>query len=139
MIVDRFPMHVEEGQDEDQILFPSYHEAGYFDKIAGVPALTPSGDDRTALPAWKCISEASFLTESTRTAVDDTAIRKEAREHVDYLAHDWTEDELSASWRSIVSKQTVHNNSQRLENASWRAWMKAKYRLKTVAPETLEW
>lgn len=132
-------MHIEEGQDEDQILFPSYHEEGYFDKIAGVPALTPSGDARTALPAWKRTSEASFLTESTRTVVDDTAIRKEPREHVDYLSHDWTEDELSASWRSIVSKQTVDNNSRRLENASWRAWMKAKYRLKTVAPETLEW
>ena len=138
MIVDRFPIYGGE-EEEDQILFPSYHEAGYFDRIVDVPALTPTSDFFTALPALKGMSEVSLLTEPTRTAVDDTAIRKEPHAHVDYLSHDWTEDDLSSSWRSIVSKQAIQSNSQRLENASWRAWMKAKYRLKTVAPETLGW
>lgn len=135
MIMDRFPLH----EEEDQILFPSYHEVGYFDRIVDIPNFLPNGDLSTALPALKGISECSLPTEPTRTAVDDTAIRKEPHAHVDYLSHDWTEEDLSSSWRSIVSKQAVHSNSQRLENASWRAWMKAKYGLKTVAPETLDW
>ncbi len=139
MLLDRFPLHTDEEQEEDQILFPFYHEVGYFDQIVDFPALTPAGDLYTALPALKGILEASLLTEPTRTVVDDTAIRTEPCEHVDYLSHDWTEDDLSASWRSIVTKQAIHSNSRRLENASWRAWMKAKYRLKTVAPETLDW
>ena len=139
MILDRFTLHGEEEDEEDQILFPSYHKAGYFDLIADVPAYVPSADFSTVLPAMIGISDAGLLTEPTRTAADDTAIRKEPHGHVDYLSHDWTEEDLSSSWRSIVSKQAVHSNSQRLENASWRAWMKAKYRLRTVAPETLDW
>lgn len=131
-------MRIDEDQ-EDQILFPSYHEAAYFDRIIDVPGLTPAGDLSTTLPALKGISEARLLTEPTTTVVDDTAIRKEPREHVDYLSHDWTEDDLSASWRSIVTKQAIHSNNRRLENASWRAWMKAKYGLKTLAPEILDW
>jgi hypothetical protein len=30
-------------------------------------------------------------------------------------------------------------NAARLENASWRTWLKAKNNLKTVSPETLNW
>jgi hypothetical protein len=30
-------------------------------------------------------------------------------------------------------------NSIRLENAVWRAWVKAKNNLKTISPETLDW
>jgi hypothetical protein len=72
-------------------------------------------------------------------AEDDTAVRDEPTRHVDYLSHDWKEEDIWKSWRYMVGKRKVYSNSARLENASWRPWTKAKYRLRTVSPETLTW
>ncbi|KAI3328887.1 hypothetical protein HD806DRAFT_519256 [Xylariaceae sp. AK1471] len=72
-------------------------------------------------------------------AEDDTAVKHRPTQHVDYLSHDWREEDIWSSWRYITSKRGEFANAPRLENASWRTWMKAKYRLKTVSPETLNW
>lgn len=73
------------------------------------------------------------------TAGDDTAIQTEPTRHVDYLSHNWKEEDIWSSWRHIVAKRKVYSNSPRLENASWRTWAKSKNHLKTVSPETLNW
>jgi len=70
---------------------------------------------------------------------DDTCVRNEPSRHVDYLSHDWREEDIWASWRYMVGKRNVHSNSARLENASWRTWAKKKYRLKTVSADKLNW
>jgi hypothetical protein len=70
---------------------------------------------------------------------DDTAIRHEPSQHVDYLSHEWEEEDIWSSWRHIVSKRRIYGERSRLENASWRTWAKSKYKLKTVSPETLNW
>src|SRR5690606_549816 len=44
-----------------------------------------------------------------------------------------------SSWRYIVAHRKDHVNAARLENASWRTWIKAKNNLQTVSPETLNW
>jgi hypothetical protein len=72
-------------------------------------------------------------------AEDDTAVKHQPTQHVDYLSHNWKEEDIWSSWRYITSKRGEFTNSQRLENASWRTWMKAKYSLRTVSPETLNW
>jgi hypothetical protein len=72
-------------------------------------------------------------------AEDDTAVKHRPTQHVDYLSHDWREEDIWSSWRYITSRRGEFANAPRLENASWRTWMKAKYRLKTVSPETLNW
>lgn len=72
-------------------------------------------------------------------AEDDTAVTHRPTQHVDYLSHNWREEDIWSSWRYIISKRSDFANAPRLENASWRTWMKAKYRLKTVSPETLNW
>ncbi|PGH11808.1 hypothetical protein AJ80_06966 [Polytolypa hystricis UAMH7299] len=74
-----------------------------------------------------------------RTAGDDNSIESEPTRHVDYLAHDWEEEDIWSSWRYVVSKRTAYNNSTRLENAAWRSWAKCKYQLGTVPPESLDW
>jgi hypothetical protein len=61
------------------------------------------------------------------------------RSHVDYLSHDWQEEEIWAAWRHIVSQREVYGRSSRVENAAWRSWAKVKYRLELVSPETLNW
>ncbi|KAI5789134.1 hypothetical protein EDC01DRAFT_616914 [Geopyxis carbonaria] len=70
---------------------------------------------------------------------DDSVVREEPSRHVDYLSHDWKEEDIWASWRYMVTKRKVYSNSARLENASWRTWTKKKYNLKTVSPEKLNW
>lgn len=79
------------------------------------------------------------LSEMPRSAGDDSAIEVEPTRHVDYLSHNWAEEEIWSSWRYVVSRRKEYNNSLRLENASWRTWMKSKYGLKTVSPDELNW
>lgn len=75
----------------------------------------------------------------TPTVADDTAVKMEPKQHVDYLSHDWREEDIWSSWRHIVSQRRVYGQRSRLENASWRTWAKSKYQLRTVSPETLNW
>jgi hypothetical protein len=72
-------------------------------------------------------------------AEDDTAVRNPPSRYVDYLSHDWEEEDIWSSWKHIESKRNVYDNSARLQNALWRTWTRSKYRLKTVFPETLNW
>lgn len=75
---------------------------------------------------------------------DDNDITFEPRNRVDYFSYDWTDREIIKSWRYVVDrKKTIEHNSRiensRLENASWRTWARAKYGLKTVTPESINW
>lgn len=70
---------------------------------------------------------------------DDTAVKPQPTRHVDYLSHDWKEEEIWSSWRHIVAKRGELDNWERLENASWRTWMQAQQRLRTINPDKLNW
>ncbi|GAA6002495.1 hypothetical protein JCM10207_001150 [Rhodosporidiobolus poonsookiae] len=58
---------------------------------------------------------------------------------VDYLSHDWAEDDVWTSWKAMTRHKAEIANGVRLENASWRTWAKQRGKLKTVSPETLNW
>jgi hypothetical protein len=59
---------------------------------------------------------------------------------VDYLSHEWTkEDDIWTSWKVMSKQKNELANGKRLENASWRTWVKQKYNLKTVNPQKLNW
>lgn len=77
--------------------------------------------------------------EFSEHAEDDTAVKVKPSRQVDYLSHDWKEEDIWSSWRYIISRRGEYANSARLENASWRTWMKSKNNLRTVSPETLNW
>lgn len=126
-------------------MFPLYDDGGYYEEMVdadltssleppGLDVATKSASDSAlAKPAYPQNSDAK------PTAGDDTAIEDEPTRHVDYLSHNWKEEDIWASWRHIVAKRKAYSNSPRLENASWRTWAKSKYQLKTVSPETLNW
>jgi len=131
--------------EDDGIIFPSYDDDSLYTEIEnseppssltspGPPAVTHSASDT-------CLSKPRHadVLALQPLAGDDTAIETEPTRHVDYLSHNWKEEDIWASWRHIVTKRTVYANSPRLENASWRTWAKSKYRLKTVSPEALNW
>ena len=130
-----------EEEDVDEISFPSYYtgdvlggthdneldEEDGFDSEPKSNAPTP--DIPTPLDEGDAIA----------TPVDDLDVKREPSRQVDYLSHDWKEEDIWSSWRHVVAQRKRFNNSSRLENASWRTWTKQKYGLKTVSPETLNW
>lgn len=138
--------------DEDQLEFPSYEDDVPFEKHGkqGIyykqlenlePPLSPplasstvsNSNSVSPLPSRPQTPE---LVEPPK---DDTAVRRQPSRHVDYLSHNWKEEDIWLSWKHIVSKRGHYCNSARLENASWRTWIKSKNKLKTVSPETLNW
>lgn len=135
----------EQCQTEEDIVFPSYGDGGYCNEvedseppsspISPSPIVMTHSASDTSLSKPGC-SDSSY---AQPTAGDDSAIESEPTRHVDYLSHNWKEEDIWSSWRHIVSKRNVYSNGARLENASWRTWAKSKYRLKTVSPEKLNW
>lgn len=113
--------------DNDDILFPDY--SGYH---------TPTPEELEPPPSpYTGTSEDPYTPDVP--AADDTAVGIQPTRHVDYLSHEWREEDIWSSWKHIVSNRDGFTNSARLENASWRTWIKAKYNLKTISPETLNW
>ena len=126
-------------------MFPSYDDRNYYDE-AEDPEPPASPELSVHDVRIKSISNESLIArtfpeafEAQPAAGDDTAISREPTRHVDYLSHNWKEEDIWSSWRHIVAKRKAYSNSPRLENASWRTWAKSKYKLKTVSPETLNW
>ncbi|KAF9633658.1 hypothetical protein BFW01_g4552 [Lasiodiplodia theobromae] len=123
--------------DDEAIAFPSYDIDGRQDDDNSSKADTyptpPSGSDSIIS------TNTSSTPEPLPVSEDDSAIKPEPTRHVDYLSHDWREEDIWSSWRHITTNRKTYGQRSRLENASWRTWAKAKYRLRTVSPETLNW
>ncbi|OTB06613.1 hypothetical protein M426DRAFT_9391 [Hypoxylon sp. CI-4A] len=131
-------------QPEDSIYLPAFEHNPYFGPLEDLepPPSPRTGDSYTVSPTDPDSSANTSRPDSPDSldrAEDDTAVERHPTQHVDYLSHDWREEDIWSSWRYIVSKRREYSNGPRLENASWRTWMKAKYKLKTVTPETLNW
>ncbi|KAH6982394.1 hypothetical protein EDB80DRAFT_592767 [Ilyonectria destructans] len=91
------------------------------------------------IPVNTSRSDRSELPQLLKQAEDDSAMKPGPWRQVDYLSHDWQEEDIWSSWKYVTTRRREYPNSSRLENASWRAWIKCKYKLKTVSPETLNW
>ena len=81
-----------------------------------------------------------LLVSVTHNAVpDDSSFDTQPEGQVDYLSHNWKEEDVWRSWRSMTRQKNAIANGMRLENASWRTWWKQRNKLKTISPETLNW
>ena len=58
---------------------------------------------------------------------------------VDYLSHEWKDEDMWNSWKAMTKRKNEIANGVRLENASWRTWAKQRGNLKTISPDTLNW
>lgn len=106
------------------------------------PPSPKAGDSYTVSPGGLEISDNTLgpgSLECQEHAEDDTAVTYKPSRQVDYLSHDWKEEDLWASWSYVVTRRNEFGNGARLENASWRTWAKVKHNLPTVSPETLNW
>ncbi|PVH67843.1 hypothetical protein DL98DRAFT_662453 [Cadophora sp. DSE1049] len=129
--------------DEDQIVSPSY-AVGYYGQVEDLepPASLWAGDSYTVPPTSNSTSTNVSRLESpdpVEHAEDDTAVRIQPSRNVDYLSHNWKEEDIWSSRKHIVWNRKAYSNSARLENASWRTWTKSKNKLKTASPESLNW
>ncbi|KAJ4854854.1 uncharacterized protein T069G_10412 [Trichoderma breve] len=105
-------------EDDSHTEWPPEHES------------SDGGSNNTSRPGTPSVTE---------HAEDDTAVSIRPSRHVDYLSHDWKEEDIRSSWRYIATRRADFPNSARLENASWRAWLKVKNNLRTVSAETINW
>ncbi|KAF7370488.1 DUF1752 domain-containing protein [Mycena sanguinolenta] len=80
-----------------------------------------------------------LVSVSTNATPDDSSLVVLPRGQVDYLSHEWAEEDVWRSWRNMTRHKNEIANGMRLENASWRTWWKQRNKLKTVTPETLNW
>lgn len=134
---------------EDHFSLPAYPDGKLFqqqeihpDDNLEPPASPRTGDSYSVSPADNESSDNTSrpdTSDCSEHAEDDTAVSSRPSRQVDYLSHDWREEDIWSSWRYIVARRDEFPNSRRLENASWRTWMKAKNNLKTISPETLNW
>jgi hypothetical protein len=155
------PKSDESSSEDDGLAFPNYTSARQYRKGKGVAkgkgishGVTPI-DMASLKPASSAMRPGSlpspsptegFSSDTPMTtpdpmpmSEDDTAVRKEPSHHVDYLSYEWREEDIWSSWRHIVEHRSVYGERSRLENASWRTWAKAQFKLKTISPETLNW
>ncbi|TQV95878.1 hypothetical protein V2A60_001047 [Cordyceps javanica] len=133
---------------EDHFGLPPFsHEKYYMHPHLGYDNDEDEGviDQPTPAQNYCAVDDSSESTsrpetpELTKHAEDDATIASKPSRQVDYLSHDWKEEDIWTSWRYIVTRRGEVANSARLENASWRTWMKAKHNLKTISPESLNW
>ncbi|KAF9889495.1 hypothetical protein FE257_007205 [Aspergillus nanangensis] len=114
--------------DEEELLLPPY------DANSCAPKESETASDTSTAS----LADTRHLNPHT-PAADDITIEEEPSRHVDYLSHEWDEEDIWASWRYVVARRNVYDNGVRLENASWRTWAKVKLQRGTVSPETLNW
>lgn len=125
--------HDDDGDDE--IIFPSYDYNKLDQKglrVEEEPEEILSDASAEPLADSQCWA-------SLKPAADDSSIEYEPSRHVDYLSHEWREEDVWASWRYVTKHRDTYSNGLRLENASWRTWMKLKQGLGTISPEALNW
>lgn len=115
-----------EPDDQDDELLPPYDSA-----YLGKPG-TPTNASINPLADFPCAPPQI-------PAADDSSVEEEPLRHVDYLSHEWIEEDIWMSWRYVVFHRKKYENSVRLENALWRAWTKLKHNLGTISPHALDW
>jgi Fungal protein of unknown function (DUF1752) len=134
--------HVDqETNSSTDTLFSTYSPPPVKDELDGNEAPPPSPSNASPSPDGSGTTVNVLPTRSNvlLKAEDDTSVKQEPSRHVDYLSHDWKEEDIWSSWRHIVSHRKIYGEKSRLENASWRTWAKQKDNLKTVHPQNLNW
>ncbi|PVH76641.1 hypothetical protein DL98DRAFT_657329 [Cadophora sp. DSE1049] len=145
---------------DSPIDFPSYEGIEGIDiGLGGVETATPIVEEMSfpdppaTLQKDAVDANPSFERPTVPETRDCSALCLQPCGNVNYLLHQWREDDVSASWRHLVTKRKTwgdisqldhsswkrHNTVARLENASWRTWSKLRFGLKTVSPQTINW
>ena len=129
---------------DDGVQFPSYDDDSSSEDSETTPpasssSLTPRQSPTAPESDSSDVEPQHERVSTLQSAGDDSSVERQPSRHVDYLSHEWREEDIWSSWRHIVCKRKTLDNWQRLENASWRTWAKSKNQLRTVSPDSLNW
>ncbi|KAI9662132.1 MAG: hypothetical protein M1831_002828 [Alyxoria varia] len=140
--------------NDDDNFFPSYNDAVVPGALDSVDTPKPLVGHNGRSPSFAVTAQEEYVDDQDveddteqdldlntfkPPVADDTAIRREPSKQVDYLSHNWREEDIWSSWKHIVSSRRIYGERSRLENASWRTWTKQKYQLQTVPPQNVNW
>jgi len=124
-------------RDEDgDLAFPSYEASGLPAKPAQMSLSSPKQDGHPSQLSTPAIEAATHLYKAPQGGQE---MLPEPTSHVDYLSHEWNEEDIWLSWSHVIHRRSTLANHVRLENALWRSWIKTKNHLKTMPPEALNW
>lgn len=121
--------------EDDEIYFPSYEN----DKSDNKHDCDSQIESVESSPETSPVLQRSVSPCPVERPEDDIAAHIPPSRHVDYLSHEWVEEDIWSSWKHLVSKKKIYPNSERLLNASWRTWEKKRRNLRTISPETVKW
>ncbi|KUJ18702.1 uncharacterized protein LY89DRAFT_732255 [Mollisia scopiformis] len=158
---------LKEDKTDAEIDFPSYDDATTCQSCVTIsidaalaltappsPILEPVSDPLTgALEDGEPLSRTVSRGEIHVGARDDFALNIQPFRNVNYLTHDWCEEDIPSTWRYVVSRRSdwaetatrrksiwkPFNNIPRYENALWRSWAQRRFQLKTVSPDVINW
>jgi hypothetical protein len=133
--------------DVDQVVFLGDNVEGRHKRVVDLmhPASLSTDNFNPTFPASDSTSTSNLRTDSlapaenAEHAKDDAALQKQPTRYVDYLSHDWEEEDICLSWKHVNSNRKACDESARLANTLWRTWIKLRYQLKTVSAEDLDW
>ncbi|KAE8441294.1 hypothetical protein EG329_005524 [Mollisiaceae sp. DMI_Dod_QoI] len=155
-------------KSDAELDFPSYDDASACQSCVTIgieaalaltappsPILEPVSEDMApdALPDLEPLSRTVSRGEIHVGARDDFALNIQPFRNVNYLTHDWCEEDIPSTWRYVVSRRAdwaetatrrksiwkPFNNIPRYENALWRSWAQRRLQLKTVSPDAINW
>ncbi|EFW22252.1 hypothetical protein D8B26_001033 [Coccidioides posadasii str. Silveira] len=122
---------------DNELVFPDYDPSPDTNTDDAQPRKSTSDSKPTSVRDDDDLS--SDISEEPRTAGDDSCVERRPTRQVDYLTHDWKDEEIWGSWKYMKRNGGSFRTGQRLENAAWRSWTKSFYRLRTITPESLNW
>lgn len=125
--------------EDGELSFPTYVRCVQYADNQEAPPSSPMETAPVPPPTDTPTVAPASTPDQVHISEDDSAVRPEPRHHVDYLSHEWKEEDIWSSWRHIVEHRSVYGERSRLENASWRTWAKTQFNLKTTSPESLNW
>ena len=133
-----------ETEEDDPFGFPAYDQKasshGSISDGSSTPTPTKAASPAPPTPASTPTRRRSATRTSQHQSIgDDTAVKPQPSRHVDYLSHDWAEEDIWSSWKHVIGKRDPTEHWKRLENASWRAWAKSRCKLPTVHPDRVNW
>lgn len=103
---------------DTDIDFPNYDEVSFGGgHTSRVPPSSPAHGEDSIDGTPESATTDTTLSDSplpTPTVADDTAVKDDPSRQVDFLSHEWREEDIWASWRHIVSqRKTLYGERSR--------------------------
>jgi len=127
--------------DEEMDKGPGFSQNSNLDSLKTSPGMLLKifePDESINFPSYDGY-DTTIKKQSVSELKSDMELQQYPAQNVDYLSHDWREEDIQASWKHVTSTRIAYSNSLRLENSSWRVWAKIRSNILTASPESIGW